>query len=336
MLGDIGIRTGGNCLALLLCVCSPAPQARAKQTPPDQAQRSTADSVASVGPYFGQEPPGMVPEVFAPDILSRVQPEWAFCAEFGPDLDEFYFSRTDVERNIDQILVMRRENDNWSAPEVASFNAPYDTHDSRISPDGRLMFFRSRRPLPGNSGPEEAYYAWFAERNRDGWSAPQPVLCDGAPLRTGHLGISGLGRIYFSQRSAQNVGEADIYRAMFHDGACTAPENLGPIVNTRYLEGDAYISPDERMLIVSVWNRPENSGDSDLYISYRHADGSWSPLTNLGDPINTFRNENCATLSPDGKYFFYVGVDAREERAKIDTYWVDARILDRHRTASHP
>jgi hypothetical protein len=294
-------------------------------------QESASESPPLAGPYFGQKPPGMVPEVFAPEILSKSQPEWTFCAEFSPDHKEFYFSSVDLEKEIDQIMWMKRVNDTWTRPEAAPFNTAHNTNDSRISPGGSRLFFRSRRPLPGSDGPEAGHYAWVVTREEAGWSAPQPVKCGGVPLRTGHLGVANDGTLYFAFRSEGNVGEADIHRSRFANGSYTAPENLGPSVNTKYLEGDTFIAPDESYMIVSVWNRPENKGDSDLYISFRRDDGSWTALENLGEPINTKKNENCAALSPDGKYFFYVGVDVGGEVAKVSTFWVDARILERYR-----
>lgn len=283
------------------------------------------------GPYFGQEPPGMIPEVFAPALLSKSQPEWAFCAEFSPDHREFYFSSVDVERDIDQILWMRRVGNTWTKPEPAPFNTAHNTHDSRISPDGSRLFYRSRRPLPGSDAPESGHYAWVVSREGKGWGPPRPVETGGAPLKTGHLGVARDGTLYFAYRSEGNVGEADIHRSRLVNGAYSAPENLGPGINTRYLEGDAFVAPDGSYLIVSVWNRPGNNGGSDLYISFRRDDGSWTALRNLGEPINTKNNENCATLSPDGKYLFYVSVDVSVEVATCTTYWVDAKILERYR-----
>ena len=43
------------------------------------------------GPYLGQTPPGLIPEVFAPDIISTEHHEWG--SIFSPDMKEFYFSR---------------------------------------------------------------------------------------------------------------------------------------------------------------------------------------------------------------------------------------------------
>jgi hypothetical protein len=70
------------------------------KTQPSKELESEPATLA--GPYFGQKPPGLEPRIFAPEILSRTKPEWAFCVEFSPDHTEFYFSREDPDRQIDQ------------------------------------------------------------------------------------------------------------------------------------------------------------------------------------------------------------------------------------------
>ncbi|MBE0655504.1 MAG: hypothetical protein IH594_17005, partial [Bacteroidales bacterium] len=43
------------------------------------------------GPYLGQNPPGLTPEIFAPGIISTEQFE--FGGTFSPDGTEFFFTR---------------------------------------------------------------------------------------------------------------------------------------------------------------------------------------------------------------------------------------------------
>jgi len=43
------------------------------------------------GPYLGQNPPGMTPEVFAPNIISTDKRE--LNSVFSPDGKEFYFTK---------------------------------------------------------------------------------------------------------------------------------------------------------------------------------------------------------------------------------------------------
>jgi len=276
------------------------------------------------GPYLGQNPPGMTPELFAPGII--VEDGTPFNAVFSPCGHEFYFV-TDADGNETlDIMWMRRVNDMWTEPEVAPFNSNYYDLNLCLSPDGYRMFFRSKRPIPGTSeSPKDRHYMWCTVRTDGSWSEPQVVEYAGYETVTAsYQSISNDGTLYFS--SPGSVGELDVHRSKFINGTYSKPENLGPSINTQYIEGDLFIAPDGRLIIVSCWNRPDNNGDSDLYISFRKSDGTWTELRNMGAPINSKASENCPMLSPDGRYFFFLSYDPVKD--KRSTYWVDARIIE--------
>ncbi len=278
------------------------------------------------GPYLGQKPPGMTPEVFAHGILTNDKIR-AFCSVFSPDGNEFFYVR--VIKGVDgsgRICRTRRVNDIWVKPEPAPFSSDYPENDMRISPDGNKMFWRSWRPLPGKNDQEDRSCIWYSNRMEDGWSQPQPLKCADGYLRAGYLDVTNNGTLYFPSRREDSYGEGDIYRSRFINGAYTIPENLGSTVNTRYSEGDLCVAPDESFLIVSCWNRPDNRGVSDLYISFRNSSGEWAGLKNMGEPINSDYEENCPTLSPDGKYFLFNRRNVITGKSNI--YWVDAKIIE--------
>ncbi len=74
------------------------------------------------GPYLGQAPPGKVPQVFAPGIVSMPTTR-EFGAAFSADGREFYFTRATKP----QIIMMTREEaDGWTVPAPAAFSAGFD------------------------------------------------------------------------------------------------------------------------------------------------------------------------------------------------------------------
>ena len=275
------------------------------------------------GPYLGQNPPGTIPELFAPEVFSEFK--YTFCSVFSPDGTEYYFAAARSDSDKAGIYWMQRMNNRWTRPEPAPFNSPEINHDMRFLADGSTIFFQSWRPLPGSNTPDALGCLWFSVRQKDGWGAPQPVMCGGEILRAGYPDISSDGTLYFSTRD-KNTRNVDIHRSRLINGAYTAPENLGSPINTEYIEGDLCVSPDEKFIIVSCWERPDNTGggESDLYISFRQSDGNWTPLKNMGEMINTQYIENCPTISPDQRYFFFQRFDGID---KSETFWVDAKII---------
>ena len=289
-------------------------------------QEKAVDYSRLKGPYLGQKPPGRTPEVFAPGILSYDK-IGAFCSVFTPDGNEFYYVRfIKDEEGSGRIYWTRRVNNIWAEPEPVPFGSDYPENDMRISPDGSKMFWRSWRPLPGKSNKEDRSCIWYSNRKEDGWNKPQPLKCVDEYFRAGYLDVTNNGTLYFPTRREDGYGEGDIYRSRYINGAYTMPENLGSTINTPYSEGDLCVDPDESFLIVSCWNRPDNRGVSDFYISFRNSNGEWSGLKNMGEPINSDLEENCPTLSTDGKYFLFNRRNPVTGESNI--YWVDTEFIE--------
>lgn len=298
------------------------------------------------GPCLGQKPPGMTAEIFAPGIVSTEHSE--FCSVFSPDGSEFYWSLSGAPYPV--IAAIRQNNGRWTEPEIASFSGKYLDYDMAFTPDGKRLFFCSRRPLDGNGPPTDNTDFWFVERQGTGWSEPKhlegPV---NSKAQEYYPIFAQNGILYFSSTRSGGYGGADIYRALFEDGGFLEPENLGPPINTENFEGDLYIAPDESYIIVTCYGKSDSLGSGDLYFSFRREDGSWSPLKNMGASVNTAANEHCPMLSPDGKYLFFssgrtrhpdyskTAITFREKTEMMnswgngrneDIYWVDARIID--------
>jgi hypothetical protein len=219
-----------------------------------------------------------------------------------------------------------------------------------FTPDGKRLFFCSRRPLDGYGPPIDQVDFWFVEREGIEWSEPKhlegPVNSDALEY---YPIFSQNGTLYFSSTRPGGYGGGDIYRARLENGVYLEPENLGPIINTENFEGDLYIAADESYIIVTCYGRSDTIGSGDLYISFLQEDGSWSPMKNMGASVNSEANEHCPILSPDGKYLFFSSGRSRhsnysekaitfQEKVEMmnswgngrneDIYWVDARIID--------
>jgi Tol biopolymer transport system component len=273
------------------------------------------------GEYLGQEPPGMTPELFAPGIVSTDNTE--LNSVFTPDGKEFYFSiRKDDKYTI---MFMQQDDGRWSEPKVTTFSTDYSNVDMCVSYDGEMMFYGSNRPLSGQGPAEPGFDIWMVRRTETGWSEPENL---GPEVNSGehqiYPTVTKDGTLYFQSRRDGNVGGSDVYRARLADGKYLKPENVGNAINTEANEGDVLIAPDESFLIVSSRGRSDSLGGSDLYISFRRPDGSWTNAKNMGKVINSDATEYCPMLSPDGRYLFFTST----RTGNGDIYWVDAKIID--------
>ena len=299
------------------------------------------------GDYLGQTPPGPVPRVFAPGVVSTGLDE--LNAVFSPDGREFYFCVRNFSGAV-SVFRMKRAGAVWSRPELLPFASRFGDIDVTISPDGNTLLFSSRRPMPGSDQPKADYDFWKSRRLGETWSRAEHLgngvnsdAHDFYPMMTQS------GTIYFSSQR-EGTGTNNIYRSIPVDGTYPEAEKLSPAVNTEYREFDPYVSPDETFIIFTS-SRPEGYGSGDLYISFRDEAGCWREARNMGEPINTPGAEYCAMVSPDGCYLFFTS--ARREPPSLpdrparhrdfmkmhndpknrfsDIYWVDATIIDSFR-----
>ena len=188
---------------------------------------------------------------------------------------------------------------------VVNSSSDWNCHPS-ITRDGLSLFFTSDRP--GGSG---AYDLWVTTRTTidDPWTEPANL---GPTVNTSGddwaQSISGDGlSLYFMSDRPGGEGEYDIWlttRKTTFD-VWVPPVNLGPPVNSSYVDANPSISTDGLELYFAS-NRPGGSGDKDLWVSTRAtADNPWRDPVNLGPVVNSGSNENYPDISADDLLLFF-------------------------------
>ncbi len=83
------------------------------------------------------------------------------------------------------------------------------------------------------------------------------------------------------------------------------PVNLGPVINSSFVDANAGLSPDAHT-IYFVSTRPGGLGGNDIWMSHRQClSCDWEAPVNLGAPINSNVGEAAPTLSDDGRMLFF-------------------------------
>lgn len=230
------------------------------------------------------------------------------------------------------IYASPREPDESFGPAVlvSELNSPLRDAGMAIRRDGLELILASDRP--GTFG---VFDLWVSTRasTSDPWSTPVNL---GSTVNSAageaRLSLSFDGTtLYISGDRAGGVGVQDLWvstrsRLRDHDEVVfaprvspvdaedppqfsdwSAPVNLGPIVNTAFVDSDPFISKDGLSLYFTAGRgRAPNFGLQDIWVSQRASiDDPWGPPRNLGATINTAAQENGPTLSRDEHSLYF-------------------------------
>ncbi|GHF11610.1 hypothetical protein GCM10017044_01760 [Kordiimonas sediminis] len=265
---------------------------------------SQADGSESkvAGPYLGQQPPGLIPEVFAPGLVSTNG--WEYGGTFSPDMQEFYFLAQNEKYSDSSFILFKREGETWQETRISARKGqPF------IAPDGKTLHLGRR----------------YMERTDAGWSDVKQLDAPFSDILIMRMTASANGTYYFDTYDKDNES-APIRYSRVIDGKYETPKPLSAEINTGTYLSHPFIAPDESYILWDA-KRDDGQGNSDIYVSFRKQNGAWGKAINLGDAINTDAWEASASVTPDGKYLFFsrnVGSDSYEN---VDIFWVDAQVL---------
>jgi len=266
--------------------------------------------------YFGEDRPGLTPERFQYGNHIPAQYEVVNLL-FSADGTEFYFT----DNKTRNIYVMTKTASGWAAPVLAPFADKGHNYEPFLTPDGRFMYFVSTRP-PG-SGRFNGRI-WRSERTDGVWAAPTLLIDRDTRDGLWFPNVTPDGKtLYFGATLADSLGEGDFYRATETDGKWRLT-HLAPPLNTPDYEWDPLISPDGSYMVL-ISRRDGGYGATDIYVSFKEADGFGAPI-NLGSDINGAEWETAATISPDGNYMFYILAPAGQPP---EVYWVSTDVIHR-------
>jgi Tol biopolymer transport system component len=242
------------------------------------------------------------PVVFGDGVISTG--DFESHPAFTPDGLTLYFLKSTPTFSFWTIVVSRFVDGRWTIPEVAPFSGRYSDADPFITADGKKFYFISNRPAPGKTIRD--LDIWVMDKTENGWTEPRNLgQSVNSPANEWYPTVATDGTLYFGSGRAGGKGATDIYRSQFVNGNYAEPENLGSEINTEFDEYEPLIAPDQSYLIFMAAGRPDCiSRSGDLFLSYRK-DGTWTKAVNLGNEINSPRDEYSPMISPDGKYFFF-------------------------------
>jgi hypothetical protein len=257
--------------------------------------------------YLSQTPPTDTPQIFAPGLLADSGTFVMGRVAFSQDGTEFYYTQNDSWESgaHAKLKMMRFANGGWSKPTIVGeqFLSP------TFSLDGKTLFMRQggMRNL------------WKSTRQGDGWTQPAIYLAEPFGIYDYMPTLSGTAYIG-SEPDADDAKNGIQYSfstiAISANGITV--KSLGRPLNEPGFNGDLYISPDESYMILSA--KETRTFESELYISFRRPDRSWTTPVSLGPKINDGLAHRWGQyVTPEGKYLFYSHGTSEKDCA---VYWV--------------
>lgn len=293
------------------------------------------------GPYLGQKPPGMTPEIFAPGIISTSLEENRIL--FSSDGNEVFYQIIDFDNRL--VFYTQAVDNSWTKPEMPPFSIKRPVLYPFITKDGKKLLFSSPL-LPGESdNMAPGYLLWSMTRKNGEWEFPQLITFgeENEYCRAAYVSEADNRNLYFQQA-------ADVKMSKYLNGGYLKPERLSDKINSPKFDGHPHISPDESYLIFDSM-RDRGLGEIDLYISFREKNGEWGEAINMDEKVNSPFSEFAAFVTQDGKYLFFCSnrKDAFKQskvsdksisyeellemknshgNGSFDFYWVSAKVID--------
>ena len=194
------------------------------------SQSDTAAAVSQVvkpSPYFSQPLPALLPERFAPGVVSTDAIE--LNGVFTPDLKEFFFARLidGVQTMYHAVLV----DGAWTAPRPLLLfpgQSRAVADDMAVSPDGRELYFLGNHPHSHAAGVRSADI-WRSRRVSGKWSTaevvPPPISTEASEV---YPVVVGDGSLYFTSNRPGTRAQQSVQSAATSRRELCRPRPRGP------------------------------------------------------------------------------------------------------------
>jgi hypothetical protein len=226
---------------------------------------------------------------------------------------EYYYDLVEYRRSVDTLVPP--VNVLLNMGELVN-DKKYPDYGPTMDVNGKTLFYTKRKkeidPVKVGFRENEDLYM---SKNYDGFwdeATPFPSVIN-SRCNEGSACLSKDGkRMFFARCKVADyqydcrtcIGSCDIYYTEFIDSAWTDPVNLGPNVNTIYWDSHPTLSHTEDTLFFAS-DRLGGFGLSDIWYTYKTANGTWAKAQNMGPTINTSSNDLSPFFHPIHKVLYF-------------------------------
>ena len=254
------------------------------------------------------------PEILSPAVISTGHYERDFA--LSPDGKECMFTLVSPKNKFSALVQINKSNGQWGNPKIASFSGSFSDLEPFYAPDGRRLYFASKRPTE-NAPDKKDFDIWYVTKDSSqNWSGP--VNVDEPVNSSGHEyypAVTEDGNLYFTAQYPDTKGAEDIYMSRWSNGVFSTPVSLDSTVNSKHYEFNAYVSPDEKLIVFTSYGRQDDLGGGDLYFSRKNEHGQWSEAKHMGAEINSAFLDFCPFYNANTNMLYF----SSERHEKITT-----------------
>lgn len=237
----------------------------------------------------------------------------------SPDGNEIVYTLGDYRQSKRCLVCIVKHGNTWGKKVIFDFSGEFNDIEPCFSVNGNELYFASNRPLNPASGRKD-YNIWVSKRTHEGWGEPEPL---DSIINTDqdeyYPSVAKNGNMYFTSIRENGIGSEDIFVSRFVNGAYTVPEPLDSTVNSPTYEFNAYINPEENLIIFSSYGRDDDLGGGDLYYSRKSEDGSWTKAVHLGNEINSDKLDYCPFLDVSTGNLYFTSDRTLSSNKRIET-----------------
>ncbi|OJJ18107.1 hypothetical protein BKI52_29580 [marine bacterium AO1-C] len=274
-------------------------------------QSKNSNLLTTTVSYFGQKPPGMTAEVFAPGVVS-VNGRYEYAVSFSPQLDEIYFSGN-KKGGHSRAYSSKLNDGKWTQPQLINFTNGKKSSEFQtcINPEGNKIYYAADEP--GNAK------IWQSNRVGDSWKEAKALELPINDDIVFYPNMAKNGDLFYT-----NLSKRKVYYAPNKDGKYPEVKEVGIEYG---LHG--FTSPGQDFILVDARKENDKTKDRDIHVCFKKEDGTWTSPIKLGPAVNSDFTETCPSLTPDGKYLFFSRYN--EEGGLSNIYWISAEVINQVR-----
>jgi len=190
----------------------------------------------------------------------------------------------------------------------ANINSGSDDYSEILTPDGKSMYFASRREVQNSGKPNDDTKfdenIFTSYENKGSWNLATPTDKN---LITGFcetpLYVDSAGSRLFIYAGYENGG--DIMMATKKNGIWKTPQQPPYPINTSGSETSFCFSPSGNEIYFVTDQGKDNFGGKDIYFIKKISEHKWSKPQNIGNKVNTLFDEESVRFSEKGDTLWF-------------------------------